>query len=304
MKPENFLELLQQKIIVFDGAMGTMLFEAGLKAGGIPEQWNIAKPEAVMSIHQQYYEAGVDVVHTNTFGGTAMKLHQKGLSEQMEAINLEAVKLARRVCPEHAFVAGDLGPTGKMVKPLGDVGIEELIETFYRQACALLKGGVDLISIETMFSLQEAVAAVRGAKQAGNCPVVASITYNRTPGGFFTIMGESVEKCVAAFEEEAVDAIGSNCTLGSKDMIDLAQEMRRRTKRPILLQPNAGKPVQKDGVISYDQTADEFAADIKKIVHAGANMVGGCCGTNAEFMKAVVNTLRQVKKEGSKGPAL
>ncbi len=287
------MELAQKKLVVFDGAMGTMLIAAGLKSGNIPELWNIEKPEIVMSVHQQYYEAGVDVVHTNTFGGSAMKLQQKGLSDQMEAINTAAVRLARRVCPKNAFVAGDLGPTGKMLKPFGDVGIEELVETFHRQASALLKAGVDLISIETMFSLEEAVAAVRGAKQAGDCPVIASITYNKTPGGFFTIMGESVEQCVSAFEKEAVDVIGSNCTLGSKDMIDLTKELRRRTKKPILLQPNAGKPVQKEGVTTYEQTADEFAADIQKIIHEGANMVGGCCGTNADFMKTIVNALSQ-----------
>lgn len=286
------MELLQKKIVVFDGAMGTMLLNAGLKPGGIPELWNIEKPERIMSIHQQYFEAGVDVVHTNTFGATGIKLQQKGLSNQMEAINLEAVKLARRVCPKNAFVAGDLGPTGKMLKPLGDVGIEELTETFYCQACALLKGGVDLISIETMFSLEEALAAVQGAKQAGDCPLVAAVTYNRTPNGFFTLMGESVAQCVSAFEKEAVDIIASNCTLGSRDMVDLTKEMRQQTKKPILLQPNAGKPVQKEGVITYEQTADEFAADIKKIVDAGADMVGGCCGTSADFMEAVVKTLQ------------
>jgi 5-methyltetrahydrofolate--homocysteine methyltransferase len=293
MKSKRFMEMAQEKIVVFDGAMGTMLFAAGLKAGSIPELWNIEKPDIVMSVHQRYYEAGADVVHTNTFGGTDMKLHQKGVSDQMETINIEAVKLARRVCPENAFVAGDLGPTGRMLKPVGDVGMQELVKTFHRQASALMKGGVDLISIETMFSLQEAVAAVRGAKLAGDCPVIAAITYNKTPNGFFTLMGESVEQCVSALEKEAVDVIGSNCTLGSKDMIDLVKEISHRTNKPILCQPNAGKPVQREGVTIYEQTSDEFASDIKKIVDTGANMVGGCCGTNADFIKAIVHTIGQ-----------
>ena len=292
MKSINVVELAQRKTVVFDGAMGTMLLAAGLASGGIPEMWNIQRPEVVESVHRQYYEAGVDVVHTNTFGGTDIKLHQKGLSDQMETINAEAVKLAKRVCPENGFVAGDLGPTGKMLKPLGDDSMDELIETFYRQASVLLEGGADLISIETMFSLDEAVAAVKGAKKAGASEVVAAMTYNKTPNGFYTIMGEGVEQCVSAFEKEDVDAIGSNCNLGSKDMIDLAKAMRQRTQKPILLQPNAGKPVQREGVTIYEQTADSFAADIKIIVQAGANMVGGCCGTNAEFMQAVVNILQ------------
>lgn len=271
--------------------MGTMLFAAGLGSGGIPELWNIEYPDIVRNVHRQYFEAGSDVVHTNTFGGTALKLEQKGAGDRMEAINLEAVKLARQVCPEHAFVAGDLGPTGKMLKPLGDASMQDLEETFYAQARALLQGGADLISIETMFSLEEALTAVRGAKRAGDCPVVAATTYNKTPNGFFTIMGESVAQCIAAFEKEGVDVIASNCNLGSGDMLDLAVEMRRLTQLPILLQPNAGKPVQKEGTTLYEQTPEEFAADIKQIVQAGANMVGGCCGTHAAFIKAVVDSL-------------
>jgi 5-methyltetrahydrofolate--homocysteine methyltransferase len=178
-----------------------------------------------------------------------------------------------------------------MLKPLGDADFETLEETFYLQAKALLKGGADLISIETMFSLEEAVAAVRGAKRAGDCPVIAATTYNKTPNGFFTLMGESIEQCVAAFEKEAVDVIGSNCTLGSKDMIELAKAMRSLTKKPILLQPNAGKPVQQNGGVVYQQSATEFADDIRQIIRAGANMVGGCCGTNADFIKAMANAV-------------
>jgi 5-methyltetrahydrofolate--homocysteine methyltransferase len=292
MKSMHFMELVEQRTVVFDGAMGTMLFAAGLKSGDIPELWNTEKPEVVKSVHSQYFDAGVDVVHTNTFGGTTIKLHQKGLSDRMEAINLAAVKLARSVCPENGFVAGDLGPTGKMLKPLGDASSEELLESFYHQASVLLKGGADLISIETMFSLEEAVAAIRGAKKAGDCPIVAALTYNKTPNGFFTIMGEGVEQCVSAFEAEGVDVIGSNCNLGSEDMIDLVRDLRQQTQKPILIQPNAGKPVQKEGVTIYEQTAENFAADIKKIVQSGANMVGGCCGTNADFMQAVVDILQ------------
>jgi 5-methyltetrahydrofolate--homocysteine methyltransferase len=291
MQTKTILDLMKDMIVIFDGAMGTMLMAAGLNSGDIPELWNIEKPDIVMNIHQQYYNAGAHVVHTNTFGGTALKLQLKGHSDKMEAINTAAVKLARTVCPKDAFVAGDLGPSGKMLKPLGDTEFETLEETFYLQAAALLKGGADLISIETMFSLDEAVAALRGAKRAGDCPVIAATTYNKTPNGFFTIMGESVEQCVAAFEKEGADVIASNCTLGSRDMIDLTKVMRDLTSKPILLQPNAGKPVQQAGGVIYKQTAAEFADDIRQIIRAGANMVGGCCGTNADFIKAMVKTV-------------
>ena len=285
------MDLIAERTVIFDGAMGTMLLNAGLSSGAIPELWNIEKPEVVQNVHRQYYEAGADVVHTNTFGGTAIKLQQKGLADKMGTINKTAVTIARRVCPDHAFVAGDLGPTGKMIKPLGDAEMDELEAAFYQQATALLQGGADLISIETMFSLQEAVAAVRGAKKAGNCPIIAATTFNKTPNGYFTIMGESVAQCISAFETESVDIIGSNCTLGSRDMIDLAGEMRSLTTKPILLQPNAGKPVQQNGGVIYKQTAAEFADDIRQIVDAGADLVGGCCGTNADFIKAIAAVL-------------
>jgi len=291
VRPKPFLDLIAERTVIFDGAMGTMLLNAGLSSGAIPELWNIEKPEVVQNVHRQYYEAGADVVHTNTFGGTAIKLQQKGLADKMGTINKTAVTIARRVCPDHAFVAGDLGPTGKMIKPLGDAEMDELEAAFYQQATALLQGGADLISIETMFSLQEAVAAVRGAKKAGNCPIIAATTFNKTPNGYFTIMGESVAQCISAFETESVDIIGSNCTLGSRDMIDLAGEMRSLTTKPILLQPNAGKPVQQNGGVIYKQTAAEFADDIRQIVDAGADLVGGCCGTNADFIKAIAAVL-------------
>ncbi len=226
--------------------MGTMLMAAGLKAGETPEVWNLEKPSLVTDIHRKYYEAGSDVVHTNTFGGNAIKLADRGLSDKMEPINVEAAKLAREACPAGKFVAGDIGPTGKLIKPLGDLVIEEAEEAFFRQTQALVKGGVDLISIETMFSLQEALAALRAAKRLGDITVIAALTFNKTKKGFFTMMGEGVGQAVSAFEEAGADVIASNCSLGSRDMIDLTKELRAATRKPILVQPNAGKPVTQE----------------------------------------------------------
>ena len=285
------LELAKKRTVIFDGAMGTMLMAAGLKAGECPELWNIEKPSLVMDIHGKYYEAGSDVVHTNTFGGNAVKLADKGLSDKMEIINVEAAKLAKRACPDRKFVAGDIGPTGKLIKPLGDLVVEEAEEAFFRQAQALLKGGADLISIETMFSLAEALAALRAAKRLGPVTVIAALTFNRTKKGFFTMMGDGIGLAVSAFEEAGADVIASNCSLGSRDMIDLTKELRAATEKPILVQPNAGKPVTRNRVTSYQQTPAEFAQDGKEIRAAGADMIGGCCGTNPEFIRALVQTL-------------
>ncbi|NTV34493.1 MAG: hypothetical protein HGA50_14545 [Deltaproteobacteria bacterium] len=285
------LELAKKRTVIFDGAMGTMLMAAGLKAGETPELWNIEKPSLVTEIHRKYYEAGSDVVHTNTFGGNAIKLADRGLSDRMEAINVEAAKLAREACPAGKFVAGDIGPTGKLIKPLGDLVIEEAEEAFFRQAQALLKGGVDLISIETMFSLEEALAGLRAAKRLGEAPVIAALTFNRTKKGFFTMMGEGVNQAVSAFEGAGADVIATNCSLGSRDMIDLTKELRAATRKPILVQPNAGKPLTQKGVTSYLQTPVEFAQDGKEIRNSGADMIGGCCGTSPEFIRALVQTL-------------
>lgn len=287
----TILELAKKKTVIFDGAMGTMLMGAGLKAGESPELWNLEKSEMITTIHRRYYDAGADVVHTNTFGGNPVKLADKGLSDRMETINVAAAQLAREACPDGKLVAGDLGPTGKLIKPLGDLALEEAEDAFFNQVQALLKGGVDLISIETMFSLEEALAALRAAKRLGNVPVIAALTFNRTKKGFFTVMGEGVPQVVSALEEGGADVVGTNCTLGSKDMIDLTAEIRATTTKPLLVQPNAGKPVTRKGVTSYLQSPMEFAEHGKRIRNAGADMIGGCCGTDHEFIGALARTL-------------
>ena len=194
--------------------------------------------------------------------------------------------------PEGRLVAGDIGPTGKMLLPFGDLDPGAAEDAFRRQADALLSGGADLISIETMFSLDEALLALRAAKSLGEVFVVASLTYNRTPRGFFTMMGDGVSKAVQAFEAAGADAIGSNCGLGSADMVELAAAMRAGTRLPILIQPNAGQPVVEGGCTVYRQTPAEFAADALRIKTAGADMLGGCCGTTPEFIQALAQAVR------------
>jgi len=287
----NLLERVKEKAIIFDGAMGTMLMAAGLSPGESPETWNVENPSRIMDFHERYFEAGSDVVITNTFGANSLKLSDKGLTEKMEVLNREGARIAKKVCPNGKFVAGDIGPTGKFLKPLGDLTPEELEESFYGQAGALIEGGADFVIIETMFSLDEALAAVRGAKRVGEITVIASLTYNKTKNGFFTMMGEGVSHCVSALEDAGADVMGSNCTLGSKEMVDLTKEMRASTKRPILIQPNAGKPKTRKGVTIYEQTPAEFARDGKVIKEAGADMIGGCCGTTSDFIQELVKAI-------------
>ena len=289
----DLLEKAREKTIIFDGALGTMLMESGHASTRSPILLNLEQPEAVSDIHKQYYEAGSDVVVTNTFGGNPLKLAASGVGHQMEMLNREGVRLARAHCPDGRFVAGNMGPSGKMLKPLGPIEPEEMADNFFRQASVLIDAGVDFIAIETMYSLEEALAAVNGVRKAGDIMLLVSITYSLTRRGFFTIMGEDVSRCASALEEADVEIISANCTLSSSEIIDLTTELRAATARPILIQPNAGQPLTRDGKTYYDQTPSEFAADARKIKDAGADMIGGCCGTTPEFIREVAAVLDQ-----------
>jgi 5-methyltetrahydrofolate--homocysteine methyltransferase len=288
---KTFLEKTKAKTIIFDGAMGTLIMAAGMNSVKSPTLLNLEKPELVTDFHKQYFNAGADVVLTNTFSANPLKLKAEGIERQMETLNREAVKLARHVCPEGKFVAGDIGPTGKMLPPMGDCTHEEMQEAFYLQAKALIESGVDLLVIETMYSLEEAVSAVRGIKNAGDIILIASMTFNKTEMGYFTLMGETVGQCASILEQAGANMLGANCTLGSADMIDLTKELRASTAKPILIQPNAGKPVTRKGITYYEQTPSEFAQDARILKEMGADMIGGCCGTNPEFIQALTATL-------------
>lgn len=285
----GLLELARERTVIFDGAMGTMLMASGLGPGEVPEQWNLEKPDLVQTIHRRYFDAGSDVVHTNTFGANQIKLG-RGVNEIMR-LNEAGARIAKEACPPGRFVAGDIGPTGKMAAPLGDVTLEEMEEAFRIQAEALLRGGADLISIETMFSLDEALAALRGARRAGAELVIAATTYQVTKRGFFTMMGEDPRQCARAFEEAGAEVIASNCTLGSRDMIGLAGELRAATEKPVLIQPNAGSPATRDGKTVYEQDPADFARDCLEIRNLGVEMIGGCCGTDQRFIQELARAL-------------
>ena len=289
--PNLMLEIIKERPLLFDGAMGTMLMKAGQGSLKTPILLNLDEPELVADIHRQYYHAGADAVITNTFGGSPLKLVADGLEGQMAELNREAVRLTRQACPEGKFVAGDIGPSGKMLQPLGDVAPEEMQENYFSQARVLMESGVDLIIIETMYSLEEALTAVQGVRKAGDILLLASMTYSKTKNGFYTVMGEDVSQCVSALEGAGANMMGANCTLNSTDTIDLTKVLRAATDKPLLIQPNAGKPVTSKGMTYYEQTPAEFAADAKKIHEAGADMIGGCCGTTPEFIQAVAEAL-------------
>ncbi len=280
----GFLDFIRSRIALFDGGMGTMLFQAGLVDGESPEPWNWEKPEVVDGVYRAYYDAGSDVVQTNTFGGTTIKLSERDLQDRTYNANYLAAKALRAVCPEGRFVAGDVGPTGKFLKPMGEFEVEEFDAAFEAQMHGLKDGGVDLISIETMYSLEEALSALRAARKVTGLPVCVCMTFDKNPRGFFTLMGETVPRCLKALADNGADVVGSNCTHGSSVFRELAILIREGTDLPVIVQPNRGRPVLEGGEMSYKQTIEEYVADIREIAAMGVNVIGGCCGTTPEFI--------------------
>jgi 5-methyltetrahydrofolate--homocysteine methyltransferase len=289
----RFLERLRREVILFDGAMGTMLQQAGLAAGECPELWNLERPEVVQGIHRAYLEAGAQVVETNTFGANRIKLGAYGLQGKVRELNYWGARLAREVTPEGCFVAGSISPTGRFLQPLGDLSFSEVVEIYQEQIAALIEGGVDLLCVETMMDVEETIAAVMAAHQVGPLPVAATMTFNLGQVGFRTIMGISPEAAIRQLEEVGVDLLGSNCGNGMEEMILLMRQMRPLTRSPLLAQPNAGVPRLVEGEAAYTQGPEEFARGVPELLATGVNAIGGCCGTTPAHIRRVAREMRK-----------
>ncbi len=282
----------RQRLLIYDGGMGTMLFAAGLVDGESPELWNWEKPDTVDAVYRAYYDAGSDVVQTNTFGGTPIKLSERDCQERAYEANFLAAKALRGICPEGRWAAGDVGPIGKFMQPMGEFTREEFEESFETQIRGLVDGGVDLISIETMYSLDEALCALRAARKVSSLPVSICMTFDRNPRGFYTLMGETVPRCLEVLKGEGADIVGSNCSHGSPVFIDLARLLRDNTDLPVIVQPNRGKPMLERETMVYKQTAEEFVEDARVLAGIGVNIIGGCCGTTPDFIEGLHRSVR------------
>jgi len=287
MSKNSILDLAKKRVVLFDGGMGSTIVSLGLSEGECPESWNLSHPEVIKDIHRKYLEAGADVIETNTFGANQLRLASFGYENQVEEINVRSVEIAKKVCPEDKFVAGDIGPCGGFLKPVGNFSLEELEESLLEQAKALAQAGVDFFSIETMYDLREAISAIKAIKKGSDLPIFVSMTFDKKPKGYFTLMGNTISECATELKKAGADVIGANCTSGSKDMIGLVEELRKSTDLPIIVQPNAGKPELIEGKLVYSQDPESFAEDMMRIVKAGANFVGGCCGTTPEFIREI-----------------
>ncbi len=288
----SLLDLVKERPVLLDGAMGTELMARGLPQGACPESWNVERPDVVRAVHRAYFEAGSDVVSTNSFGGSRIKLAGHGLAERTAELNAAAARLAKSVAPQGKYVAGGLGPTGKFLKPQGAFTAEEFESAYAEQARALAEGGADVLLVETQYDLREALCALRGARRTTTLPVFVTMTFNAVPRGFFTLMGDSVGRAMKELEKEGAGAVGANCTLDSGQMTALVRAMRPETGLPLIAQANAGQPViGADGGVTYSQALEDYVRFVPDLVRAGANLIGGCCGTNPAYIKAMAESL-------------
>ena len=290
------LERLGKELLFFDGGMGTLLQAEGLQPGELPETWNIERKETIRKIHQSYFEAGSDIVLTNTFGANALKFHDENCS--LKAIidaAVENVRFGAKAAirdERDYYVALDIGPTGKLLKPLGDLSFEDAYEAFKEVMQYGEKAGADLIHIETMSDTYEVKAAVLAAKENTNLPVFATMIFD-DKGNLLT--GGDVPSVVALLEGLRVDALGINCGMGPKQMLPILQQIAQYTSLPIIVKPNAGLPKQRDGQTYYDVTPDVFAKQLQEIVKAGACVIGGCCGTTPKHIRAMIAACKDLE---------
>jgi len=274
--------------LVSDGAWGTELANLGLAAGEPPELWNADHPEAVERVAQSYVDAGADIILTNTFGGSRLKLAGRGLEKRAAELNRLGAEISRSAAGRHATVFGSVGPTGEFMDPLGPHTEAGLIDVFGEQIAALVDGGAKGIVIETMTDLGEAVAALKASRAAApRVPVVVSMTFDRTSFGFATIMGLTPDHAAEAVTAAGADVFGANCGAGIDQMIEVARMMRTATRLPLWVKPNAGMPQLVDGRTVYRETPQAMADKVEALIRAGANIVGGCCGTTPDHIRAI-----------------
>ena len=284
----KFIERLGKEWLFFDGGMGSILQERGLAAGELPETWNITRPEEIQSIHRAYLDAGSDIINTNTFGANALKFPDN-LREIVEAAVSNAKEARRQSGREDAYIALDLGPTGRLLQPMGDLPFEQAVELFGEVVRIGAAAGVDLVLIETMSDSYELKAAVLAAKENCVLPVLATVIFDEN-GKMLT--GGTVDSVAAMLEGLRVDALGVNCGLGPKQMLPIVKRLTEVSSLPVIVNPNAGLPRSENGKTVYDIDADEFAALMGEIADLGVQVLGGCCGTTPAHIRKMIETCK------------
>lgn len=288
-------ELQKGRVLVSDGAWGTFLQKKGLTPGECPEEWNITRPDDVFDIAQSYINAGADMIETNSFGGNYFKLKNYGLEDQVFGLNKAASEISRKAAGDDRFVLGSVGPTGKLLM-MEEVTKDELYKAFKEQSEALEAGGADAIVIETMTDLEEARIAVKAAKENTACEVICTMTFDKIlTGEYRTMMGISPTEMTETLIEAGASVIGANCGNGIADMIGIVKEIRQvNASIPILVHANAGMPHYCDGVTTFPESPVDMASRVKEIIEAGANIIGGCCGTTPDHICQVHRVVKSL----------
>jgi len=292
--------LAEGSILIFDGAIGTMLQRAGLQSGDVAELWNVERPEVVKNVHRAYKAAGSDLFTTNSFQGSSISLGAKGLAERAFELNLAAAQLAREVAGDQVIVAGSIGPSGQFLQPWGPLSYEQAVDAFTQQAAALAEGGADVLLVETMSDLDEAKAAVGGAATTGK-RVLVTLAFN-VHGR--TMMGVSAGQAAYELSTRGVVALGANCGDGPEVIrAALEQMVAVPMDLPLIARPNAGVPELVNGVPTWNLTPDELAAYVPLYLQLGARIVGSCCGSTPDYTRAIAATVREATRRTPQCPA-
>jgi 5-methyltetrahydrofolate--homocysteine methyltransferase len=278
--------------------MGTFLMEMGPKDAVCPEIVNIDRSDILKEIAARYIRAGSDIILTNTFGASPLKLSQYGLEDKTEIINTNAVRAARSTADSKKLVFASIGPCGGILKPYGDIDPEEVSESFVRQVAAIEAEGVDAFCIETMTDLTEAILAIKAVKKISpDATICASMTFDPTPNGFFTIMGVGIPEAVKGLSDAGADLIGSNCGNGIDNMVKIAAAFRQQSSLPLIIQSNAGLPVRNGNTIKFPETPEYMAERIPQLIDSGVRIIGGCCGTNPDHITAFRKAIDKYNKD-------
>jgi len=284
----DFLDLVKskRKTLLSDGATGTFLQTRGLEPGGCPELMNVDKKDAVEEMAEGYFNSGSDFVLTNTFGGSPFMLKKYGQESRTKELNKAGANLAKSVAPKGKFVFGSIGPTGEFLEPLGELKEKDMAEGFKKQISGLIEGGVDGIIFETQMAIEELSLGIKTAKEMTHLPVIGSMVFDKGPRGFFTMMGISPEVAANNIYNAGADIVATNCGNGSLLMTELAKELIKFSKLPLMVQSNAGIPKIVKGKVIYDESPEFMVNNCIKLIDSGVSIIGGCCGTTFEHIKS------------------
>lgn len=297
MKKENLLEFVRSGgVVVADGAMGTMLLPAEMHEASPPDAVNLSDPCRVEEVTRQYLDSGAELLQTNTFGASPLRLSAAGLEDRCEEINRSAVNIAQRVAGSAAWISASIGPCGFQLQPFGSMSPEQFKANCLCQVQTLADCGIDIFCIETMMDVEEAALALEVVREAvPGATVMVSFTFENRAGGFFTPFGNSLWEVAERFEAEGADVIGANCGTGLEDMIETARRFKQATRLPVLARPNAGLPEYVDGKVTWFATPEDFADSAEELVAAGVSIIGGCCGSTPDHIRSIRKVVDRVR---------